>query len=190
MFAVRSRVQGNYFGSSRFAFWVEKLGQISGGHKHGQKNSHRNFIPCSRQHFSWIYSLCQPFCHISSKKVSFSWKTVFLILDQFQKSEFSKKNEKFKISKKKKHFSHLPRIKNTVFHQKQLFFDEILQNGGQSRHIQEICYQNHFLNFLYDFFGHVYGLGKFGWIFQPKILRNETLKSRNFLKKLQSLSQS
>ena len=43
-------------------------------------------------------------------------------------------------------------FKNTVFHQKLLFFEEIWQNGGHSEYIWNICHQNHFFNFLYDFF--------------------------------------
>ena len=182
--------------------------QFSRGHKHGQKKSHRNFIPCSRQHFSWIYSLCQPFCHISSKNVSFWWKTVFLILDKFEKSDFFKNSKNIwkkywklgwvlaDVSRRrlffvqKSLFWKLSRIKNTVFHQKLTFFEELRQNGGYSRHIQEKCYPEQGIKFLCEFFWPCLWPSENWQKFSTRKLRNETLKSRNFLKKFQSLTQS
>ena len=46
----------------------------------------------------------------------------------------------------------LSRIKNTVFHQKLMFFEELWQNGGYSENIQEICYLEQGINFLCDLF--------------------------------------
>ena len=52
----------------------------------------------------------------------------------------------------KTHLWNLSRIKHIVFHQKQLFFDELRQHGYYSENLQNKCYSERGTTFLYDLF--------------------------------------